>query len=141
MDIKGKWMYNTGDEENWACEDGEFDTREEAIKFGKEFFLNPSDDYLDSIMTDIEDYQPSSFDVGLISEVELKVKPWNVIDDAQEQAGEQAGEWSERWLSVIKMEDAELLSKMLTEAFWKWTKETNNGTTFFTMTKVEEILL
>lgn len=141
MSIKGKWMYNTGDEENWACEDGEFDTREEAINFGKEFFLNPSDDYLDNIGESKEDYDPRCFDIGLISEVDVKVHPWNVIEDAIEQAGEQAGEWSEHWLEKVSEADEKLLSKMLTETFWKWVRETNNDPTFFTMTKVEEVLL
>ncbi|MET3209716.1 UNVERIFIED_CONTAM: hypothetical protein ABIC26_002663 [Paenibacillus sp. PvR008] len=52
MSNKGKWMYNTGDKEHWDCEDGEYDTKKQAIEAGKEFFKNPSDEYLDNMDID-----------------------------------------------------------------------------------------
>ncbi|WP_372011411.1 hypothetical protein NBRC13296_12695 [Paenibacillus chitinolyticus] len=139
MTIKGKWMYNTGDEENWQCDEGEFDTKEEAIKHGREFFLNPSDEYLED--NDIDHEGVSSFNVGQIADVTIRINPWSAIEKAQEDACEQSGEWADKWLNKVSREEANELSDMLTKTFWKWIAKSGNQPKFFTMENVEEIKL
>lgn len=133
----GKWMYNTGSEEHWRCDEGEFENKEQAIEAGRKYFTEP-DGYLDC---EGEEFNGSSFDVGLISNVDIKLKAWSAIDEALEQAGEQVGELAEHWLEKLSKEDEKLLSEMLSKAFWEWVKLTKNEPQFFTMTKVETVNL
>lgn len=133
----GKWMYNVGSEEHWDCPEGEFDTREEAVAAGIEFFTLPDgyEDYRG------EKFEGESFDVGIITNPDVSIDAWRMIDDVIEQVGEQCGDVSESWLSHVKYEDRDLLSEMLTSAFKIWLRDTNNEPHFYAISNIETIKL
>lgn len=138
-DIVDKWMYNTGDEEHWDCQGGEFETREQAIEEGRKYFTD-TDDYGYSYCKG-ESYSGDSFDIGQISDPDIYVEPYHVIDCVIEQVGEQCGEISDRWLSKVSTEDAIILGDMLTATLKDWLDKTNNKPNFYTMKNISTIKL
>ncbi|MFB5758980.1 hypothetical protein [Paenibacillus medicaginis] len=137
--IIGKWMYNTGSEENWECIGGEFDTKEEAIEEGSRYFTD-ADEYGYASDND-ETFEGNSFDVGQIIEPDISIYGRHVIDPVTEQVGEQCGEISDSWLEKVSNEDEILLDQMLTAAFKGWLQKTNNEPHFYAVKNVETIEL
>ncbi|GMX64610.1 hypothetical protein Elgi_38790 [Paenibacillus elgii] len=137
-EMVSKWMYNAGqDNESWRCDEGEFDTKEEAIEAGRKYFTEP-DGYKDY---EGEKYEGTSFNVGQIFYPDYYIDAWHAIESAQEQAYDQCGHWAESWLEKVKNEDEKMLSNMLTETFKEWLKNTNNEPHFFTIKNVEAVEL
>lgn len=139
MSVLGKWMYNTGDEEHWNCDEGEFDTKEDAIAAGIKYFTD-ADEFGYEYHND-EKFDGVSFEVGLVSEPDMHINAWSVIDMVTEQVYDQCGEYADGWLQELEYEEQKLLGDMLTKTFKKWIDKTSNNPRFYTMKNVELINL
>ncbi|MCM3257057.1 hypothetical protein M3664_04580 [Paenibacillus lautus] len=137
--IVGKWMYNTGSEEHWSCQSGEFDTREQAIEEGVKYFKD-QDDY-GYAYHEGESFEGDSFDIGQISEPEIYLEPHRIIDYVIEQVGEQCGEVSDRWLGKVSVGEVNILGDMLTATFKDWLNQTNNKPDFYAIKYISSIKL
>jgi hypothetical protein len=123
--------------EHWQCDEGEFDTKEGAIEAGIKYYTE-LDGYYDDAG---EFFEGESFDVGLISNVNISLSAAGAIEQASEQAYEQSGDFADSWIEKTSKEENKMLSNMLTDAFWEWTKITSNEPKFFTMENVEAVPL
>jgi hypothetical protein len=109
------------DEESFSSDN--YDTREEAVlcfpeemglEEGELFFVAEKREFIPTVDGD------------------------RVIENAYEEACENVGEVADGWLDGVKKGDRELLTDMLTGAFNRWLRETNNFPHFYACENVTE---
>jgi hypothetical protein len=115
------WIHST-DEENWGCCD-EFNTKEEAIKAGKEdyncgFFVGTKHEYtLDKNIIDVE----------------------KILEQVSNDVYNDNGEYAEGYLHDTEKEHEEELQKELNEVFHRWIGKYNYKPNFYLVKNIEEI--
>lgn len=123
------WMYEVHDSENW-CTSDEYDTKEDAIEDGKEYFRSEHYEEVDC------------FDVGEAVKPDIpRINAEWVIEHVAENMFEEVGEVAEDWLTEVSEEDLNKIDKKLNRLFIEWLKETNNMPDFFTIRNVKTIYL
>lgn len=120
----GKWLFSQN-EEYWDSVD-EFDSKEEAIKFGKEEYLN--EDFCVGQMYDIE------FDGK-----DLYDPCERIIEELDIELYEEIGEASEYWRDSITREQELDLNKMINETVLKWIEKNKLQPSCFKIDDVEFI--
>lgn len=130
------------DDEIWY-DTHEFDTKEEAIKYG----IQQYKDFLIDVMEDASMYGyspcvPSSlFEVGEKSSFAPHIDVDMILDDVVEQATWQCGEIADDWLSwdtITKAQEEELQNNMQ-NVFDEWLKKHHLEPTFYNVINIEEI--
>lgn len=102
-----KWTVS--DNRDWFNKHEYFDTKEEAIEFGKTY----------------EEFEGRSFYVGKVIEVEMKCGELaiNVIEEIQQQHYNCDNEFAEDYLDDVKREHIKELESILEKAILSWPKE------------------
>lgn len=121
----GKWIISQ-DEEYWDSVD-EFDSKEEAIKFGKEEYLH--EDFYVGQMYNIkfegkELYDPSE----------------RIIDELSDCLYDEVGDCSENWWNSITREQEKDLNKMINETVLKWIEKNDLKPNCFKIDDIELIM-
>jgi hypothetical protein len=132
MSNNGKWVYEECGAEIWHTSEGEFDTKEEAIKEGREYFKFMQQEY-----GDYEDV--TQFSVGQIIHYHPTIEVYGLIEQVGEEAYEEVGEVAENYLTRVPHEEANLLSDKINEVFSQWMKETNNLPNFWMIRNTEDV--
>lgn len=116
MKATGKYAFSFNEEENYQ---GAYDTVEEAIEAAK-----------------MENTEYDVVYIGERMEFQPVVDPDDVIEELQQLAYDEALDFSDDYLNCSR-KDIQLLGDMLTEAFNKWAKDTNNEPSFFVVENIE----
>lgn len=126
MDVieTGKWLFSQN-EEYWDSVN-EFDSKEEAIEFGKEEY--PYEDFYVGQMYDLK-----------FEEKELYDSSERIIGELSDNLYEQVGECSENWWISITKEQEEDLNKMINETVIKWIEKNKLQPSCFKIDDVELI--
>ena len=137
MATNGKWVVNIKADSVWNS-DVEFDTREEAIAYGKENFEELfKEEYGERY--DPQDYI-KEFYIGQVEEYIPQVFAHHVIEQVSSDAYEDVGEVGESYLSLVKPEELESLEARLNVVFKEWLTETNNHPKFWRVADMEEVV-
>lgn len=150
MNKTEKWMFHYGEDEQWDGDD--YDTREEAIKYGREYATEYAEEQeMDD--NELKEFLASGyFYVGEVCKFDPYVDADYVIDCISENAYEFAGEFSESYLSAPGLnaskekreqwkEKVDNLQERLTSVFKEWAKETGNEPTFFSIEGTEKVYI
>jgi hypothetical protein len=122
MSQDGRWTYNILEEGNWNNDD--FETREEAIKHGREAALSEGND---------------CFFVGQIVPFIPSIDAYAVLDGISENACEECGESGEDYLTCVAKEDIEKLKEQLNKVLNKWLIDTGNEPYFWKIETIQKI--
>lgn len=137
MATNGKWVINIKADSIWNS-DVEFDTREEAIAYGKENF---EELYKEEYG---ENYDPQDsikeFYIGQVEEYKPRVFAHHVIEQVSDDAYEDVGEVAEDYLSLVKPEELESLEAQLNTVFNQWLTETDKHPKFWRVANMEEVV-
>lgn len=136
MENQGKWVVNISEDGIWSSID-EFNTKEQAITFGKTEF---EDIYEDEVgeKHDSATYK-KVFYVGQIEKFIPYVNVDSVLDNVVENAYDEVGEVVEGFLGSVSKEEYGFLEERLNDAFKTWLDETKNHPTFWKIVNVEKI--
>ena len=121
--IHERWTIS--DNEEWFNEEYFFDTKEEAIEFGKTY----------------EDFRGTGFFVGKISEVrmicdELAI---NVLEEIEQQHQNNDGEFADDYLHDVKREHIKELDVLLEMTILDWAEKYRYLPNYFRVTDVESV--
>jgi len=119
--MKDKWMYNLDGGDIWYGE--EFDTKEEAIKIGRE---ESEDDTFR--IGQIKEVKPSGVDVDYI------------LENVAENTTDDVGEIGEDYLCDVTKEDRVELEEKLNVVLFTWMKKYGYEPTFFLIDNEEVII-
>lgn len=136
MTNEGKWLINLVEDEIWGSSD-EFDTKEEAIAYGKEEFEGLYEDE-NGEKFDSEIYK-KIFYVGKVERFVPSVCADSVIETLRDNAYDEVGEFAETFLERISKEEYTFLEERLNQALNDWLDETKNHPTFYKIVDVEKI--
>lgn len=118
----GKWVHHETEEETWITHD-EFETKEDAIKAGK------------------QEYEGGFF-VGKAKMVDTPVisGSCDILEVIQERVYDQVGEVAEDYLGAeVTREQEKELEKEINDAILKWMKKYNHLPQFWTIDNIEEV--
>ena len=125
--IKEKWICGWR-EDNWdGCD--EFDTKEEAIEWGR---------------SEYESYNVDGFFIGVKKPYIISsdiIDAYTVLERVSDSICDHMGECAEDYLGDIEGTQIEELEKELNAVFHKWVKKHKLAPTFYEVIKVEEIEL
>ena len=118
-------QWTISDNEEWFNEEYFFDTKEEAIEFGKTY----------------EDFRGTGFFVGKISEVrmicdELAI---NVLEEIEQQHQNNDGEFADDYLHDVKREHIKELDVLLEMTILDWAEKYRYLPNYFRVTDVESV--
>lgn len=121
--IHEQWTISNNEE--WFNEEYFFDTKEEAIEFGKTY----------------EDFEGRSFFVGKIREVKMMCDELAipVLEQIQEQHIDQDSEFAETYLDNVKREHIKELDVLLEIAVLDWAEKYGYLPNYFRVTDVEPV--
>lgn len=128
MNNTGQWLFEELGREIWNTCSEEYDTREEAIKAGLEYFEEELGDEFVGI-----------FQIGQKENVTISVSGYSVCDQVSEDVGEQVGEVAEDFLYRLSKEELKLLNQMLSDTFNEWLEKTKNTPSFFKVVNTETV--
>lgn len=135
MSRNGKWMFERCDQETWGGTSlDEYDTKEEAIKAGREYFKEMREAY----PNEFEDYGASVFQVGRVSDFLPDINTSSVLDHATEQASWECGDAGEDYLYHVSAEREDELSDALNKIFHEWILK-YYPPNFFVLDHIEEV--
>lgn len=136
MANEGKWLINLVEDGIWSSE-YEFDTKEEAIAYGKSEFEGLYEEE-NGEKFDAETYK-EIFYVGKIERYTPSVCAYSVIDNIVDNAHDEVGEVAESFLESVSKQEYGFLEERLNEALNEWLDETKNHPTFFKIVNVERV--
>jgi hypothetical protein len=122
MSRDGKWTYNDVDDGIWSNDD--FETEEEAVKYGREATLDEEND---------------CFYIGQIVPFVPSVDAAMIIDSISENACEECGESADGYLDYVDKKDIAKLAVRLNEVLDKWLTDTGNEPTFWKIENIKQI--
>ncbi|HHY72261.1 MAG TPA: hypothetical protein GX497_03370 [Bacillus bacterium] len=136
MSKEGKWLINWNEDGIWNSLD-EFETKEDAISYGK---ANFEEIFEDEIGTEFDsEIENKVFYVGQITCFSPGINAEHVLEQIAEHAYDEVGEVAESYLENVSKEDCNILEERLNNALNEWLKETKNKPNFFKIEKIEEI--
>lgn len=133
--MDGKWFIDFKDSEVWDTSE-EFNTPEEAIKYGKDVLIDDKKQPEESQ----EYFGRESFKIGQLRWFKPVICIETLIENLQDNAYDTCGEVSDGYLD-IKDEDINKLSEMINETLDEWANKTGNHATFGTIENVKTIYL
>ena len=136
MSNEGKWVLDLKPDGIWDC-DVEFETREEAIAYGKKNFEELYEEEHGEIFNS-ENYK-KVFYVGQIERFVPSVSADSVVEQIAENAYDEVGELAEDYLSHVSIKELVVLEEKFNKVLKEWMDETKNNPTFFKITNTEEI--
>ena len=118
-------QWTVSDNEEWFNEEYFFDTKEEAIEFGKTY----------------EDFEGAGFFVGKIREVKMICDQLAipVLGQIQEQHIDQNSEFAETYLDDVKREHIKELDSLLENVILMWAEEHGYLPNYFIVTDIESV--
>ena len=130
----GQWMYQIGESDIWNSGE-EFDTKEEAIKAGREEVIAENKSY------DDKKYQYEHFYIGLIEECSNchGVNVERILEDIAEIVYDEVGEVAEDYLADVTREHSNELEEKLNDVLFTWMKEHGYTQSFFKIVAVETV--
>lgn len=126
-----KWLFEKRNTEIWNTSD-EYDTREEAIVAGREYFNDELED---------DEKKVFSFCVGQQEPPSFGVNVDSVIENITEHVYSEIGEVSEDWLVKVPKDARERLEDKMNAVFNEWLTEESLQPRFFKIVNLEEIFL
>lgn len=136
MSNQGKWVIDLKSDGIWCC-DVEFETREEAIAYGRKNFEELYEEEHSEIFNHENDKKV--FYVGQIERFVPSVSADSVLEQISENAYDEVGEVAEDYLSHVKIKDLGLLEERFNKVLMEWMVETKNNPTFWKITNTEEV--
>jgi len=128
--MENQWMYNLNGSEIWTSDP--FDTREEAIKAGREQAIEEQE----------EAFCNDSFKIGQIKEVPVSgVDVDDILMNVSENTTNDVGEVGEDYLCDVSKEHSSELEDKLNEVLFAWIKKYKYEPTFFQIDNEETIEL
>lgn len=130
MGVKeGQWMFNSTDDGIWGSSDY-FDTKEDAIEAGKEYYAHDEKSY-------------DAFYVGQIFPCTpyLSVDASRILEDISLNVYEEIGEVAEDYLMDVKPEHEQILEERLNKVLKEWLKEFEYEPSFFKIDNIEKIVV
>jgi uncharacterized protein YegP (UPF0339 family) len=126
MSNNGKWQYQLTNSEIWGTSE-DYDTKEDAIKYGREEAKDTEyeTDYFD--VGQIEKYVPCGIDVD------------DVLDRLVDDAYDEVGEVSDGYLSVITKEQENELEEKLNQVLNEWMEKHSLIPSFYKIVNVEKV--
>lgn len=122
---EGKWIYNTNEEVWMNC--GPYDTKEEAIKAGKEEFGGNRYQFFVG--------QINNMDIGVGVDVDM------IIEDIAENVYSEVGEAAECYLDDVGKEDLVELEDLLNDVLHQWMEKHDYKPNYFRVGNIECIPL
>lgn len=118
-------QWTISDNEEWFNEECYFDTKEEAIEFGKIY----------------EEFEGGSFFVGKISEVRMMCDELaiNVLEEIEQQHQNNDGEYADDYLHYVKRDHIKELDVLLEIAILDWAEKYNYLPNYFRVNSIEKI--
>ena len=138
MSSDGKWIINLVEDDIWDSIN-EFNSKEEAILYGKENFEEIYEEEKGEKF-DSRIYS-KVFYVGKIERFIPSINVDSLLDDIVDNAYDEVGEVAEGFLSLISKEEYDLLEERLNEALSEWLDETRNQPTFWKVSNVEKVIV
>lgn len=138
MSNQGKWIINLVEDGNWNSME-EFDSKEEAIAYGKENFEEIYEEE-NGEKFNSETYN-KVFYVGKIDRYVPSVDVDRVIENITENAYDEVGEFAEDYLDNVSKEEYGFLEEKMNEVLHKWLDETKNHPTFWKIVGVEKVIV
>jgi hypothetical protein len=136
MSNQGKWILNLNEDGTWGSLE-EFDSKEEAISYGKKNFdgiyEEENGEKLDS------ELEKKVFYVGQIERYVPSVCVNSLMEQIAENAFDEVGEVAEDYLYDVSKEDIQLLEERLNDVLSNWIDETNNKPTFWKIVNIENV--
>lgn len=129
-----KWVFDLCGAETWGLGEGEYNTKEEAIQAGKEFFK-----YIRERWGDYKD--ETHFSVGQIKSYTPHVCVDSIIEHIAEDAYSEVGEIAEDYLYDIPRQQCDELEEMINQVVLSWMERTNNLPKFYMIENVEDVEL
>ena len=138
MSSDGKWIINLVEDDIWDSIN-EFNSKEEAILYGKENFEEIYEEEKGEKF-DSRIYS-KVFYVGKIERFIPSINVDSLLDDIVDNAYDEVGEVAEGFLSLISKEEYDFLEERLNEALSEWLDETRNQPTFWKVSNVEKVIV
>ena len=141
-----KWVLNLQEDDFWNATET-FDTKEEAIKEGRECLKNIADcidingydaDLFGTEQLDMGDIV-NHFFVGKTRNFEPSIDVDDIFERLEDDAFNEAGEIAEDYLWNIKKEESDELSTELTKVFNEWASKYNHEPHFYIIDDIEKI--
>lgn len=129
-----KWVYERTGEEMWRTCDEEYNTVEEAIEAGREYFKQAKED-------EYEDFEEDFFSVGQIIPFVPSVCADHILDTISELAYDECGEIADNYLERVSEKDYSLLEEMMNKTLKKWIEKTDNLPRFWKIRNIADIPL
>ncbi len=136
MSNEGKWVIDVKSDGIWNCEE-EFNTREEAIAYGKEHFEVIYEEEFGETFN--SENSKKVFYVGQVERFIPSVSADSVLEQIAENAYDEVGELAEDYLSHVNIKDLGLLEERFNKVLMEWMVETKNNPTFWKITNTEEV--
>jgi hypothetical protein len=136
MSNQGKWIINLNEDGTWGSLE-EFDSKEEAISYGKENFEGIYEEE-NGEKFDLE-IEKKVFYVGQIERYVPSVCASSLVEQIAENACDEVGEVAEDYLYDVSKEDIQLLEERLNDVLSNWIDETNNRPTFWKIVNIETV--
>ncbi|WP_407270017.1 hypothetical protein [Radiobacillus sp. PE A8.2] len=133
---EGKWLINIVEDGIWDSSE-EFDTKEEAIAYGKlEFEGIYEEENGEEFNSEL--YKKEFF-VGKIERFVPSVCVDSVVERIAENAYDEVGDVAESYLERISKEEYNSLEERLNQALNEWLDKTKNHPTFYTIVNTEKV--
>lgn len=136
MSNNGKWVINLVEDGVWDSTE-EFDTREEAIKYGKKNFDELYEEENGETFDTDNFYK--AFYVGQIKRYVPSICTDSVIERMVDTAYDEVGEVAETFLESISKQEFNFLDERLNEVLMTWLDETDNHPLFWQIINVKEV--
>lgn len=131
-----KWLINLREDDIWN-DNYEFNSKEEAITYGKENFHAIVEEETGEIFNHNLHYE--NFYVGKVERFAPSVDTDRVLEDISENAYDELGEVAEEYLYIVNKEEFKLLENKLNKVLNEWLDETNNHPTFYNVVDIEKV--
>lgn len=136
-----KWTCALATDEHWFNEE-EYDTREEAIKAGREQALKANKEISKNGRAEVfgseAEYEIPFFLVGRIIRFEPKINTVSVLEQISEEAWD-FNEYVEEYLCNVRKEDQAVLDKRVNEVLKEWLKEFHYEPSFYQYDDTQEV--
>lgn len=129
-----KWVFEETGNEYWSTSPDEYDTKEEAIEGGREYFLYERNNYG-------EHEDMISFSVGQIKSYNPYIDGENVLEQIRDHSYEEVGELAENYLARVNTDELALLEDELQKVLLEWMDKTDNKPNFWKIRNVEDNIL
>ena len=134
-----KWACALVGTECWECEEL-FDTKEEAIKIGREMVLEANKKIVNGYVDVFNNYREGeieSFEVGQLEVFEPYINAEGILDIISEEAYESCE--AEDYLWDVLYEDRDILEKRLNDVLKDWLKEIHHEPRFYSIKNIQEV--